>query len=46
MPYKGKNQYKVTLGEYKNKTGGLAFGYEYTSGNRTKQQQKPKNNNH
>lgn len=34
MVQKGKKQYKVTTGDYENKTGGLHFGYEYSSGNR------------
>ncbi|WP_165820830.1 hypothetical protein [Pueribacillus theae] len=42
MAYKGKNQYKVRTGEYDNKTGGLDFGYEYTTGNRTSQNPKTK----
>ncbi|MEC5423116.1 hypothetical protein QGM71_06330 [Virgibacillus sp. C22-A2] len=34
MVYKGKKRYKVTTGDYKNKTNGLHFGYEYSSGNK------------
>ncbi|WP_339162151.1 hypothetical protein [Siminovitchia sp. FSL W7-1587] len=34
MVQKGKKQYRVTTGDYENKTGGLHFGYEYSSGNR------------
>ncbi|MFD2043331.1 hypothetical protein ACFSTA_02915 [Ornithinibacillus salinisoli] len=45
MPYKGKDQYKVVTGKYKNKTGGLEFGYEYSSGNRTKSRQLAKQEN-
>lgn len=45
MVQKGKKQYKVTTGDYENKTGGLNFGYEYSSGNRLRQtkgrEQKP-----
>ncbi|MFD1037738.1 hypothetical protein ACFQ3N_04850 [Virgibacillus byunsanensis] len=41
MVYKGKEQYKVTTGDYKNKTRGLDFGYEYSSGNKTVGNQSP-----
>lgn len=34
MVQNDKKQYKVTTGDYENKTGGLNFGYEYSSGNK------------
>ncbi|SET03259.1 hypothetical protein SAMN05216389_104241 [Oceanobacillus limi] len=43
MPYKGKDQYRTQTGDYKNKTGELEFGYEYTSGNRLKRKNKKDN---
>ncbi|MBS4194194.1 hypothetical protein [Lederbergia citri] len=37
MVQNDKKQYRVTTGDYENKTGGLNFGYEYSSGNRLSQ---------
>ena len=34
MVQKNMKQYKVVRGPYQDKTQGLKFGYEYTSGNK------------
>ncbi|WLD93610.1 hypothetical protein [Alkalihalobacillus sp. AL-G] len=35
MVQKDKSQYQVVTGPYNEKTTGLKFGYEYSSGNKT-----------
>ena len=35
MTQKDKRQYQVDTGPYRDKTNGLKFGYEYSSGNKT-----------
>ncbi|WP_265738489.1 hypothetical protein [Pseudalkalibacillus salsuginis] len=42
MVQKGKSQYKVVTGPYKDKTTGLKFGYEYSSGNKTNKNENQK----
>ncbi|WP_257351374.1 hypothetical protein [Pseudalkalibacillus decolorationis] len=42
MVQKDKSQYQVETGPYKDKTNGLKFGYEYSSGNKTGKTEKSK----